>query len=172
MRCLDHGWFPHPRTALIIVPPFAGLDKPALGPHLLQACAKHSGFQVGVLYANLSLSAEIGEAAYTTIAYSATRQLIGERIFAAIAYGTPPLGRDGHCIGRVRWSAVSGSPSLGPEELRSIEGIAARWIDDLARVIVELGFDVVGSTTTFQQTAASVALLKRVKSLRPETVTL
>src|SRR6185369_17014613 len=86
MRRLDHRWFPRRRTALIIVPPFAGLDKPALGAHLLQACARQAGFQVSVLYASLSLGAEIGEAAYTTIAYSPTQQLVGERLFANAAY--------------------------------------------------------------------------------------
>ena len=164
-------WFSHPRSALIIVPPFAGLDKPALGAHLLQACARQSGLHVDVLYANLALSAEIGEGPYTTIAYSATRQLMGERIFAAAAYGTPPLGRDGHRIEPVRWSAPSGTP-LTTTELRSLERVAARWIDDFAQAVAGLAFDVVGCTTTFQQTAASFALLNRVKSLRPATITI
>jgi ribosomal peptide maturation radical SAM protein 1 len=172
MRGLDPRWFSRGRAALIIVPPFAGLDKPALGAHLLQACARQAGVQVTVLYANLSLAAEIGETPYTTIAYSATRQLVGERLFAAAAYGTPPLGRDGHRIDAVRWSAASASPPLGPEDLRALERVAARWVDDFAHAIAALAFEVVGCTTTFQQTAASIALLKRVKSLRPETVTI
>ena len=115
MRCLDPQWFSRPSPALIIVPPFAGLDKPALGPHLLQACARQSGIEVSVLYANLSLSAEIGETPYTTIAYSALRPLVGERLFAAVAYGTPPLGRDGHRIEPVERSSALASPSLGRE---------------------------------------------------------
>jgi ribosomal peptide maturation radical SAM protein 1 len=172
MRCLDHRWFSQPCAALIIVPPFAALDKPALGPHLLRACARQTGFHVGVLYANLSLSARIGEPAYTTVAYSATRQLMGERLFAAAAYGTPPLGRDGHRIEAVRWSSAPDSSILGPDDLRALERVAARWVDDFAAAIAGLAVDVVGCTTTFQQTAASIALLKRVKSLRPETVTI
>lgn len=172
MEALDPRWFSRPRATLIIVPPFAGLDKPALAPHLLQACARQSGFHVSVLYANLSLSAAIGESRYTTIAYSATRQLVGERLFAAAAYGTPPLGRDGDRLEAVRWSAASGSASLDPAELRSLERVAAEWVDDFASAIAGLCFGVVGCTTTFQQTAAGIALLKRVKALRPETVTI
>jgi len=172
MRGLDPRWFSRARTALIIVPPFAALDKPALGAHLLQACARQSGFQVSVVYASLSLSAEIGEARYTTIAYSATRQLVGERLFAAAAYETPPLGRDGHRVDAVRWSAASASPAIGPEELCALERVAAQWVDDFARAIAGLAVEVVGCTTTFQQTAASIALLTRVKALRPETVTI
>ena len=172
MPFLDSRWFSRPRTALLIVPPFAGLDKPALGPHLLQACARESGLDASVLYANLSFSAEVGEARYTTIAYSATRQLVGERLFAAAAYGGPPLGRDGHRLEPVIWSSASGSPPVSLEELYSLERVAVRWVDDFAAAIAELGFDIVGCTSTFQQTAASMALLQRVKALRPETVTI
>jgi hypothetical protein len=151
MRCLEHRWFSRPCAALIIVPPFAALDKPALGPHLLQACARQSGSYVGVLYANLSLSARIGEPAYTTVAYSATRQLMGERLFAAAAYGTPPLGRDGHRIEAVRWSSVPDSSTLGPDDLHALERAAARWVDDFATAVAGLAVDVVGCTTRFSR---------------------
>ena len=169
-RFLDSRWFAPPREVLIIVPPFAGLDRPALGPHLLQAAGRRAGFHVRILYASLSLSAEIGEARYSAIAYSATRLLLGERLFAAAAYGTPPLGRDGHRIESV--PAWLDWPALGPEELRTLERAAAGWVDGFARAVAGLAFGIVGSTSTFQQTAASIAILKRVKALRPETVTI
>jgi hypothetical protein len=50
--------------ALIVVPPFAGLDRPSLAAHVLQACAAAAGIRVDVLYANLLLGAQIGELNY------------------------------------------------------------------------------------------------------------
>ena len=79
--------------ALIIVPPFASLHRPALGPHLLQACAKHAGFEVSVLYANALLAAEIGEASYTAVCDGSPSRLLGEALFAAAAYGISSLER-------------------------------------------------------------------------------
>src|SRR6516165_8740115 len=78
---------------LIIVPPFADFDRPALGPHVLQACAREAGFEVRVLYANLLLAEEIGAQTYLALCYAPTALLMGERFFAATAYGVPSLGR-------------------------------------------------------------------------------
>ena len=80
--------------ALIIVPPFAGLDRPSIGVHVLQGCAAERQLRVGVLYANLFLAAEIGELNYQAICYGASGALLGERFFAAAAYGIAPFGRD------------------------------------------------------------------------------
>src|SRR5919201_6075601 len=80
--------------ALIIVPPFAGLDRPSLAAHLLQACAAREGVRVRVLYASLLLGAEIGEINYEAVCYAPSGALLGERFFAAAAYGLPPFGND------------------------------------------------------------------------------
>lgn len=45
------------------------------------------------------------------------------------------------------------------------------FVDALARRIVADGADVVGATSTFQQNVASLALLRRIKELAPDTVT-
>jgi hypothetical protein len=79
--------------ALIIVPPFALLNAPALGVHILQACAREAGFQVRVLYANLILAAVIGVDNYNPLCRQ-SHALIGERFFAASAYDLPPLGHE------------------------------------------------------------------------------
>src|SRR5690349_5709766 len=47
-----------PADAVIVVPPFAQLDFPHLGAHLLQSGARAAGFQVTVLYAGMFLARE------------------------------------------------------------------------------------------------------------------
>ena len=83
-----------PADALVIVPPFAGLDRPSLGVHVLQACAKARGVTVSVLYANLLLGGEVGEPTYQAVCYGPSGALLGERFFAAAAFGIPPFGFD------------------------------------------------------------------------------
>jgi ribosomal peptide maturation radical SAM protein 1 len=46
------------------------------------------------------------------------------------------------------------------------------WVNRLLDAILELDYKIVGCSTLFQQTAASVAILRGLKALRPEIVTI
>ena len=35
-------------SVLLVLPPFLGIDRPYLGLHTLQACARRAGFEVGI----------------------------------------------------------------------------------------------------------------------------
>ena len=171
MELMAPGSRPRQGDALIVIPPFAALERPAFGPHLLQACAKEAGLQVRILYANLLLAARIGELNYTALCYSPLRELMGERFFAATAYGSPPLGRDTNQVRR-SWLTEYLYPVIELDAIRNLEAGMAEWVDQLVPAIVQLGFDIIGCSTSFQQTAASVALLKRAKALNPHIVTI
>jgi ribosomal peptide maturation radical SAM protein 1 len=169
--------------ALLIVPPFQGLKLASLAVHLLQACGREAGFRVQVLYANILLASLIGEEAYGKICNSPGGWFAGERFFARSAYGLPPLGRRARrmfepdwVIGpdkgwEIRYHANSGKRlTLG--ELRSMEACARGYVDTIARAVGERRYRIVGCTTIFQQTAASVALLSRIKTLNKDTITI
>ncbi|MDC0681388.1 RiPP maturation radical SAM C-methyltransferase [Sorangium atrum] len=161
--------------ALLIVPPFARLDLPHLGLHLLQACARRAGFEVAVLYAGMYLAREIGDAAYYAIAESATPHLLGERIFARAAYGVDLLGRRAEAaLADLRLELGYGPRrcTVDRDLLRRLALHAEGWADRMAAALAEIGCPIVGCSTMFEQTAASIALLSRLKRLRPSTVTL
>ncbi|KYG02823.1 hypothetical protein BE21_54255 [Sorangium cellulosum] len=161
--------------ALLIVPPFARLDLPHLGLHLLQACARRAGFEVAVLYAGMNLAREIGDAAYYAIAESATRHLLGERIFARAAYGVNLLGRSAEvALADLRLERGHGPRrcTVDRDLLRRLALHVEGWADRMAAELAEIGYPIVGCSTMFEQTAASIALLSRLKRLRPSTVTL
>lgn len=156
---------------LLVVPPFGGIDRPSLGAHLLQACALQAGISVDIFYANLEFAQLIGECVYEAIAYAPSCSLVGERIFARAAYAVPSLGRDRESIGRALDELCTlGGITLG--ELEEIEKMAGGWAQRTARRICAAGYRVVGCSTTFEQTAASVVLLRAVKEINPITVTL
>ena len=67
------------------MPPFADIDRPVLGVHILQAVARQVGKEVRILYANLALAARIGVERYNTIGYASIVALLGERCFAPAA---------------------------------------------------------------------------------------
>lgn len=145
-----------PADVLLIVPPFHDLNRPSLGVHILQACAKAAGIRVSVLYANLGFASLIGERSYGAIGDS-TSSLFGERVFAAAAYGAGgPFDTD----------------KSMPSEFVALRETAEAWADAIARAVAGLDVRVVGCSTMFQQTAASIALLGRIKRLRPDVATI
>jgi ribosomal peptide maturation radical SAM protein 1 len=147
---------------LIIVPPFAGVERPSLAAHLLQALGRQAGYSVQVLYTNVLLAAQIGLPLYTQIANLSPAALIGEGLFARSAHGLPPLG------GRT----LPPSASSLEADLRQLEAQIPAWVKALAQAIAQCAFAIVGSTTTFEQTNAGLAVLNRLKGLQPQTVTI
>src|SRR4051812_38627787 len=67
---------------LLVVPPFASIRCPSLGVHILQAVLRSAGIATDVFYANIILAKRIGVDIYEWLAYSPTRRLMGERLFA------------------------------------------------------------------------------------------
>lgn len=159
--------------ALLLVPPFADLYHPALGVHLLQACAGAAGFRVGVLYTNLLFATLGGERLYNAFLLASCRWMWGERLFAASAFGLPPLGL---CVeqlaGQVELEAGLHGGQLTLEDLNDLERQTRLFCGSIASRIATRGVPVVGATSSFDQTAASVALLSAAKGARPQTVTI
>jgi len=159
--------------ALIIVPPFAGIDRPCLAAHLLQACAKDRGIRVRVVYASLMLARVIGESAYSAICYAPTCHLIGESFFAGLAFNTRPFHAS--ALYQQPSPAHTGSKlnfNIPLDEIQRLQEISVAWIGQLATEICESGAATVGCTTTFEQTAASVAILRAIKDRHPQCITL
>ena len=171
---------------LLIVPAIHMLDYPSLAVHLLQACGREAGFRVQVFYANILLASLIGERAYTKICDAPAGSFAGERLFARCAFGLPPLGRRASRMFKADWvigpdkdweirpdfDCYDCKQPITIQELRSLERYAEGYVDAVARAVSERHYRIVGCTTIFEQTAASVALLNRVKSLRSDTITI
>jgi hypothetical protein len=62
---------------LLVVPPTASIDRPSLGVHVLQACARAAGYEVEVLYANMLFAARVGERQYENFGRMPMTWLIG-----------------------------------------------------------------------------------------------
>lgn len=129
------------------------------------------------------LARVIGEKNYARISDAPTGSFVAERFFARSAYGLPPLGRHAGRMFEPSWviSAehdVEVEPDFARElpidlpRLRRLEAQAAGFVESVARAASERSYRIVGCTTTFEQTAASVALLNRIKRLNKNAVTI
>jgi ribosomal peptide maturation radical SAM protein 1 len=136
--------------ALLILPPFAGYERPSLGLHVLKAVAAEAGLKVDILYANTHFASAYGEERYTGVCYAPTGDLSGEKVFAPVAFP----------------GAVG---DFNDEETRDL---TANWIGDLAAFLASLDYPVVGCNTMFEQLTCSIAILDALKSVRPDVVTI
>ena len=156
--------------AVIVVPPFAELGWPALGPHVLQAVAANEGLRVRVCYANLLFAEVIGRQRYEDLSDSRRGQRLGERVFASAAFDLPRLGC--HEARTLTSDMDAEGEDHRLEYLLSIAKIAERFCEGFARVFAEIGVPVVGCTTTFEQTLPALAILNSIKRQSPRVTTL
>jgi magnesium-protoporphyrin IX monomethyl ester (oxidative) cyclase len=103
-----------------------------------------------------------------------TDQLLGEWCFASCLFGESQA-RDEEYLGLMLDVRCYGFPADLEQRkslMRWIRSRSASYIDELAASIVARGPRIVGCSSVFQQHCASLALLKRVRELSPDTVTL
>lgn len=134
----------------IVVPPFATARYPALGPSLLAAACEREGIHCSITYANVTMAARMGLDRYEQIADSSSVSALGERLFAAAAFGTSP-------------------PLDGCEDL--VAAVDA-LVTDVAQEIVRGGAKIVGFSSAFQQNGAAVAIARAVKAVANDRITL
>jgi ribosomal peptide maturation radical SAM protein 1 len=168
-----------PATIVLIVPPFHWSTRPAIGVHLLQAIARRAGVETQVLYANLSFAGRVGYRTYQTLATVQYGTFLGERLFARAAYGMPALGRDHGTALVSKLASLEAlyrstdphAPPLSLESLDRLERAVIPWVESLALALAG-GPTVVGCTSSFEQNAASIAILGAIKRHAPDTMTI
>ena len=150
--------------------PYAAIEHPSIALGILQAEMKKHGLACRSLYPNLDWHRELGHELYATISATVAQDLVGEWTFAEAAFGALPEQDESYL------QFVSGRSSLAgrvapAEELREIRTRVAAFIDRVAHEVLSLSPRVVGCSSTFQQHCASLALLRRIKTLDPSVVT-
>jgi ribosomal peptide maturation radical SAM protein 1 len=135
--------------ALLVLPPFAGMERPSLGLHVLKAVAERSGLKVDIFNANVHFSSVFGENNYTGVCYAPTGDLSGEKVFAPIAF-------------------TDVRPQVSPDVLQ----LAESWVDATAQFVASLKYRVIGCNTMFEQLACSIALLSRIKQYDSSKITI
>jgi len=138
----------------LVVPPFADVYQANLACHLLQACARESGFDVTVVYGNLIFASILGRRNYSQLL---DKRLVLEYIFKRHAFDTPPNKND----------ALLDYPAL-----RKAASVVKPWLDCMADIIKSIRPRIVGSTCSFEQISSSVAVLNLCKAINPNIITI
>ncbi len=148
---------------VLVVPPVASAALPILGPSVLAAALRRAGIPCEVRYSNLEMAARIGYDRYRRFALSCTR-MHGEMLFHEAAWGDPivlhvdDFDARSDAVTRADFDrALAEVPALIEDEADAIAAGAPR---------------VVGFSSVFQQTVASVALARAVRRRLPDATLL
>jgi ribosomal peptide maturation radical SAM protein 1 len=153
--------------------PYAPVERPSLALGLLQSILESNGISVVTSYANILWCEKIGILRYE-FAEKAQR-IFGEWTFAQAAF--PEFRPDNRRYFAELFSEHA-CRSLGIESsdlstvLAGWRKAAVEFIDDIARQIVDKGPLVVGCSSTFYAHVSSLALLRRIREMNPDIVTM
>ncbi len=146
--------------------PYPAIERPSIALGLLTAKLRGAGIEVGSRFAGLDFAARIGLHAYDAVLRSKTFLFIGEWTFAGAAF-PERTAIDGDYL-----AACAEEIAAGPELLLRLRDEATRFTAEVADEIVAQQPRIVGCTSTFQQHAASLALLRAIRERDPEIITL
>jgi ribosomal peptide maturation radical SAM protein 1 len=146
---------------VFVVMPFADIQSPAIGVSLLQAQLDRRGLSSRILYLNVTFAEMIGADLHGRLSAGlSSNALAGEWFFADCVFGAdiPP---DYDYVSKVL------SRSAPPDTVADIiEARRARhaFVAECAAEVLALQPRIVGFTTMFDQTCASVAVAKAIKA--------
>ena len=159
---------------VLVSMPFAEVQRPSIALGLLHASLAHTGIQSEVVYGNFGLAERIGLVAYQSMQSTPTDHLLGEWCFAAYLFPTDEA-KDEEYLNLVLEVRCAGFPpelEARKDQMRWIRRQSLAYVDWLADAIVAKNPKLVGCSSVFQQHCASLALLKRIHELSPDTVLL
>src|SRR5260370_5366966 len=158
----------------LVCMPFAEVQRPSIALALLHAALAGTPIRSEVVYGNFHFAESIGLVSYQAMQNAPTDHLLGEWCFAGSLF--PEVAeRDEEYLNLVLEVRCSGFPAdleQRKDLMRWVRVQSAPYIDRLAQDIIARGPRIVGCSSVFQQHCASLALLKRIRELSPETVLL
>jgi ribosomal peptide maturation radical SAM protein 1 len=151
-----------PRVALVNMP-FASPRWPNLGLGLLKAALARRGIACDVVYLNLDFAEQIGLEDYLWLADAFGFVLGGERLFAKHFFGEDGLPDDEQYY---RDILLQSDPQLGPDQRAEYEKLGRQIPAFLDQALASRDwrqYDIVGFSSSFQQTMPSLCLARLIK---------
>jgi magnesium-protoporphyrin IX monomethyl ester (oxidative) cyclase len=159
---------------VLVSMPFAEVQRPSIALGLLHASLAGTDIRSEVVYGNFGLAETIGLVAYRAMQSAPTDHLLGEWCFAGSIF---PMDeeRDEEYLNltlEVRCNNFPATLEQRKDLMRWVRAKCTTYVERLAEAIVARGARIVGCSSVFQQHCASLALLKRIRELSPDTVLL
>lgn len=163
----------HSVDVVLVSMPFAEVQRPSIGLGLLRASLADTDIDSAVVYANLRFAERIGLVSYQAMQAAPTDHLLGEWCFAGGLFPNRGEAAGDEYLNLVLDVRCHGFPADIEQRksfMRWMRAQSGPYVDELAESIVARRPRIVGCSSVFQQHCASLALLKRIRELSPDTV--
>jgi ribosomal peptide maturation radical SAM protein 1 len=155
--------------------PFVSTGRPAIGISLLKASLHRDGIPCDIHYPTFHFARRIGLPIYERICETTSDTWLGEYVFAQGLFGDTIPPRAAYSLDvlvpTLRGDRDPALPEEYVEQLSSWVGLlgehAGLFLDECMQAIPWSRYAVVGFTSTFHQTTASLALARRIKREHP-----
>ncbi len=157
---------------VLVSMPFAEVQRPSIALGLLRASLAHTDIQSEVVYGNFGLAETIGLVAYQAMQSVPTDHLLGEWCFAGRLFPDAAKNDEEYLnlVLDIRCTGFPAELEQRKDQMRWVRDQSAAYVDRLADKILKQEPKIVGCSSVFQQHCASLALLKRIRELSPDTV--
>jgi len=159
---------------VLVSMPFMDTDRPSIQLGLLKAITVRYGFPVRTYHAYLDFAVQIGIEYYKLLCQH-RGTLVGDWLFSPEAFGDEAPDPGAHMLDDLAddLSYLGAPHEEAREKLLRIRGSdVPRYLDALIECFPWKDVAVVGFSSTFQQSAASFALARRLKRCHPEIMTI
>lgn len=155
------------RIALVVMP-FAAADSPSLAAGLLKAALNERGIECDVKYFNVTMSLLLGATDYDRISREfQNAALAGEWIFSQLYYGRKISAWSGfkrEVLDHRLWGVQDSDIAV----IRRTAAHAPTLLDVAYESTDWSRYDLVGFTSTFEQTMSSMCLARRIRERHPK----
>jgi ribosomal peptide maturation radical SAM protein 1 len=157
----------------LVYMPYGTVTLPSISIGSILGEAKRAGLQAQAVYATFWFAEKVGLATYSVLSDSAVPQdLLGEWTFAGAAFPGFEPDHEAFLTERLeRFGALFGVGDVH-DLIWTVRRQAEVFVEDAARRVLALDPRIVGCSSTFQQHCASLALLRKIKELNPDVITM
>lgn len=160
-------------TSVVLVNmPVSGIERPSIALGLIKTILTDAGIGSSVSYANLWFVEHFGLSVAQTLITCRPEDAVVDWLFGAAAF--PDFAPDhARFLAEVRPQAPQLlEAGLTDDKLLSLRRAMPAFVDEVARKIAAGKPRIVGCTSMFQQHVATLALLRRLKEIAPDIVTI
>ena len=158
----------------LVTMPYSRIELTSVALGLLQAKLMEAGLSAQSVYANILFAEKIGTLAYTRISLFRPRLAVADWTFSHIAF--PDFSPDNEAYLNL---VMTMNEVYTPVDRNKLEELlwlvrngAETFVEELSARILESRPRIVGCSSTFCQHVPSLALLKRIRELAPDVVTI
>lgn len=159
---------------MLVAMPFVSVLHPSIQLGLLAALGRAAGHPVDTLHLNCDLAAAIGTDLYESLCRHRGCQ-VGDWLFSLDAFGERAPDPDDRLLSEFP-AAIAHILEEGNTTTERLQALRHQeipaYLDRLETEISWDRYDIVGFTSTFQQSVAAVAMARRIKRRHPQIVML